>query len=692
MKVLNLKCAVTILAIILSQFALSVKAQTVSTYFSSLLNNTAGIAFDKSGNLYVANKDIKGNGIISKITNSGTVSQFASSGLNQPTALAFDSSGNLFATDLGDNTIKKITDNGVVSIFSSGLNQPTALAFDANNNLYLGSDGIISKVSSTGVVSYFAAGPTAPKSIAIDPFGNLFVVGGGGTSNVSKITNNGIGTSFVDSGLYLPTALAFDASGNLYIANSGNNTISKVTQSGNLSTFASFHLYYPSAIAFDADGNLFVANQDNSINKIASNGVVSSFIKSYIFFPTGIAFDALNNLYITNSYNVSEVTKNKVASVFVDSSFNCAGMQFDKSGNLYISDNGSNSINKINPNGIVSVFDSLGFITPGSLAFDTAGSLYFSIYNQINDSGSIIKVTNTGIVSTFISNVNGLITSDKKGNLYVLNGESIYKISSDSIVTTIVDTAKFKQAKGLAVDTLGNLYVLNQGGNNTISKITSNGVVSTFLDTVLSYPTALAFDNSDNLYISDAIKNSIIKITNINPLPVTLSSFTASEINKTIQTNWHTATELNTSHFIIQHSTDGSSFTNIGTVKAIGSGANSYSFTDTHPANGINYYRLESVDKDGSSSYSKVVSVQLTVDRLPFTVVPNPARDFVTVKGSHIASVQMIDNMGRVVKVVTLKDATNPSLSVSSLAAGVYHLRIQTRDGNVSGNQLIIYN
>ena len=77
--------------------------------------------------------------------------------------------------------------------------------------------------------------------------------------------------------------------------------------------------------------------------------------------------------------------------------------------------------------------------------------------------------------------------------------------------------------------------------------------------------------------------------------------------------------------------------------------------------------------------------MQLTVDRLPFTAVPNPARDFVTVKGNHIASVQVIDNIGRVVKTVTLKDATNPVLSVNGLQVGVYHLRIQTTDGNVSG-------
>jgi subtilisin-like proprotein convertase family protein len=166
-------------------------------------------------------------------------------------------------------------------------------------------------------------------------------------------------------------------------------------------------------------------------------------------------------------------------------------------------------------------------------------------------------------------------------------------------------------------------------------------------------------------------------------LPVTLSSFTATAKNKTIITNWHTATELNTNHFNVQRSTDGTSFTDIGTVKAVGSGANSYSFIDNKPTDGINYYRLQIVDKDGAVSYSKVVSCELSVVK-PIAVYPNPSRDNVTISGSHIASIQVMDNLGRIVKVVELKDATNPSLSVNGLPAGVYHLRVQTSDGGVS--------
>ena len=190
----------------------------------------------------------------------------------------------------------------------------------------------------------------------------------------------------------------------------------------------------------------------------------------------------------------------------------------------------------------------------------------------------------------------------------------------------------------------------------------------------------LAFPNGVIYYRHDVNWDSLNMA-----LPVNINDFRVISLVNAMKISWQTATEQNTSHFIIQRSTDGSSFTDIGTVKAIGSGANSYSSTDNKPTNGINYYRLESVDKDGASTFSKVVSCELSVVSKQLTVYPNPAKSSVTVRGSHIASVQVIDNIGRVVKVVEFKDAANPSLSVSGLGAGVYHLRIQTTDGGVSG-------
>ena len=67
------------------------------------------------------------------------------------------------------------------------------------------------------------------------------------------------------------------------------------------------------------------------------------------------------------------------------------------------------------------------------------------------------------------------------------------------------------------------------------------------------------------------------------------------------------------------------------------------------------------------------------------SVYPNPTKSFVTISGIHIYSVQVVDNLGRVVNTQTLKDATNPTLSVGSLPMGFYHLRVQTTDGKVIG-------
>ena len=79
-----------------------------------------------------------------------------------------------------------------------------------------------------------------------------------------------------------------------------------------------------------------------------------------------------------------------------------------------------------------------------------------------------------------------------------------------------------------------------------------------------------------------------------------------------------------------------------------------------------------------------LVFKQPTVDRLPLTVYPNPAKSSVVINGSHIVSIQIVDNLGRVVKTVSLKDATNPTLSLGNLPAGAYHLRVQTTDGKIN--------
>ena len=500
----------------------------------------------------------------------------------------------------------------------------------------------------------------------------------------------------------------------------GNGTASWSGDGGQASLAS---LNNPYSVAVDTAGNLYIAEQgNNDIRKVSSKGIITTIA------GTG------NATYDGDGGAATDASINGPTSVTVD-----------KAGNIYIADFGNNRVRKIDTKGIITTIAGNGNAAyagdgglataasingPKGIAIDTLGNLYIAEYNT----GVIRMVNNKGIITTVAGNGTmgyagdgGLATSgelfypnsvavDNAGNFYIADFRWGYirKVNTSGIITTVAGsnnpggggggpatTADLYMSTGVAIDGWGNLFI-SDWWSSLIYMVQTNGIINTVagnitgsndgyaIDATLNQPTNVAIDKSGNLYICDAGSNRILKVNAKNgSLPVTFSSFTANVDNKTIETNWRTSTELNTSHFIIQRSTDGSSFTDIGTVKAIGTGANSYSFTDTHPANGINYYRLESVDKDGATSFSKVVTASLTINDSRLTIYPNPAKDNVTIGGNHIASVQVIDNLGRVVKVVALKDATNPTLSVSSLPAGVYHLRIQTTDGGVIGAGLI---
>ena len=174
-----------------------------------------------------------------------------------------------------------------------------------------------------------------------------------------------------------------------------------------------------------------------------------------------------------------------------------------------------------------------------------------------------------------------------------------------------------------------------------------------------------------------------------NPLPVKIASFTAAVSNNTIKTSWQTASEAGMAHFTVQHSTDGSNFASIGTVKAVGNGANSYQFTDAQPANGINYYRLESVDKNGAVSYSKVATVQFAGSSNKFALYPTLVRDgVVNIRFNEAsagkATIRVIDLNGRVLQsdVVSISAGSNViSHKITASSKGTYIVSVETASG-----------
>jgi len=245
--------------------------------------------------IYVSNYN---DGTIDKVSSNGVVSVFAT-GLNHPMGLAFDSSGNLYVADSGNSQIVKFGPNGNPSVFAStGTEGSIGLAFDKSGNLYAALYGFNAIVEFTPSGSPFyspfaTSGVSAPTGLAFDQTGNLYVANTG-NNTIEKFDANGHGTPFVTTGLNLPLALAFDSSGNLYVANADNHEIDEYDTNGNGSPFVSLGGGYVSGLAFDSAGNLYASfvGGANMIYKFNGSGA-PSFVASGFNGPEFIAIQTV---------------------------------------------------------------------------------------------------------------------------------------------------------------------------------------------------------------------------------------------------------------------------------------------------------------------------------------------------------------------------------------------------------------
>jgi hypothetical protein len=172
-------------------------------------------------------------------------------------------------------------------------------------------------------------------------------------------------------------------------------------------------------------------------------------------------------------------------------------------------------------------------------------------------------------------------------------------------------------------------------------------------------------------------------------LPVGLLTFTGSLQNNSAVLKWSTENEINTSHFIVERSIDGSSFTGIGQVNATGtaSSATDYTYTDNNIdvlQSLIIYYRLKIVDNDGSAKYSKVITISLVDITGAVTVAPNPVYNRATVSINAIQNgkVQwsLYDNTGHLIlsNQVSVKRGANNTFEVpmEKLSNGSYYISL----------------
>lgn len=166
-----------------------------------------------------------------------------------------------------------------------------------------------------------------------------------------------------------------------------------------------------------------------------------------------------------------------------------------------------------------------------------------------------------------------------------------------------------------------------------------------------------------------------------NPLPVTLTSFSAVPLQDQVMVAWRTETEWNSAAFAVERSLDGKTFETIGTVEAAGysTAARYYSWMDVQPVPGLAYYRLKELDGSGLSTWHPVVAVQFGSGSAEvFTVYPNPFQQELLLRiradQPYPEKIQIFDALGQLVHTFTPSGSGEIRLNLVELQSGVYYL------------------
>jgi trimeric autotransporter adhesin len=470
---------------------------------------------------------------------------------------------------------------------SATLNMPVSVLPGANGVVYAGlknahqviaidPDSKVRVVAGTGVPGYSGDGGQAklatldvPAGLAMDHAGNIYIADSG-KNVVRRLTPDGVITTIAGTGrsgnsgdgglateatLNSPSALAFDNSGNLLIADTWNHTVRMIGPDGIISRVAgtgddgykgndgpalSALLYNPSGLAVDTAGNIYIADTGNGwIRMVSPDGTISRFagvdtysttrmfgqqdptmaINATLTNPICLAFDAAGNLYfveyglprvrrITPAGKISSYAGTGTAGSSGDAglarfaNLNAVGIAFDVNSNLLIADGVSNRVR------IVTASDGI---------IETIAGNGLASYNPrgIAQKGDDVYFSDTA--SNRIRKVNV-----RTGEVAAVAGAGTASFSGDSGLAVY---ATFNAPRGLVFDKSGNLYVAD-AGNHRVRRIGTDGYIATVAGdgsaetdgtgaataASLHEPVGVAVDDSGNLYISERLGHVIRKV------------------------------------------------------------------------------------------------------------------------------------------------------------------------------------
>ena len=314
----------------------------------------------------------------------------------------------------------------------------------------------------------------------------------------------GDGSAATGAQLSNPLGMALDSSGKLYIADSSNQRVREVV-SGTISTLAgngtaaflgdaaaatSAELNLPSGVAVDSAGNLYIADTANCVIRKVAGTTITTYVGSDTNYVVNCGGGGDHGLAINAQLA------------------NPTGLALDAAGNLYIADTGNSRIRIVNKaTGIITSLSTAGInlTSPKGVAVDAAGDVYIADTGngrilEVTPVGSITKTTTvagTGVngysgdgspaTSAQLNNPYG-VALDAAGNIYITdtNNQRIRMVSAATgIITTVAGTGR----SGYAGD----------GGPSTSAQ--------------LSFPRGMLVDASGKIYVSDAQNNVIRLLT-----------------------------------------------------------------------------------------------------------------------------------------------------------------------------------
>ena len=529
---------------------------------NTILNSAAGGGKDSFGNIFIADtynnviRKVDTNGLATIVAGNGSAGYSGDGGVATnaefltPVAVIVDPIGNLLIADSGNNRIRKVGTNGIITTVAGN-----GIAGNSGNN-----------GAATSAQIY------NPSGLCLDAAGNLFIAD---TYNfvIRKVTNgiittvaglNSSGPGYDSDGLQAtvsrlnyPMSVAVDASNNWYIADSQNNRVRKVKPNGVISTLAgngttnytgdggvatSAALNLPVGVAVDAARNVFIVDSGNHcIRKVGTNGVITTVAgngtmgffgdggiatNANLTSPLNVTVDTVGNLLIADTGNnrIRQVGTNGIITTIAGRNLNdgdfatnatlssVSGVSFDAAGNLFVADTRNNRIRKVDTNGIITTVAGNGFL---------------------GYSGDGVYATNTSL------NLPSGVTLDANGNLYIADtvNSRIRKVNTNGIIATVVGNGSLGSAGNggaatnaqigysytVMADVVGNLFIaegfLTTSG--AIRKVDTNGII-TSANTYSGGSYGVASDLTGNLYVSYS-SACVIRKTSTNAVKTTVT-------------------------------------------------------------------------------------------------------------------------------------------------------------------------